>query len=136
MLNTAKTSLNYKDVEALSLQHKKLRLYVASLWLEPWANRGLQFLKEQLLLNYMTDDLIKCKQWISTDRSNLEEHEDDFDDFLDKIEFQRVKKASLKFDEAVLILDFAENHSFVAQDCVQSYHWNNAQATIHPFVFF
>ena len=39
----------------------------------------------------MTDDLIKCKQCISTDRSNSEEHEDDFDDFLDKIEFQRVK---------------------------------------------
>ena len=82
----------------------------------------------------MTDDLIKCKQCISTDRSNSEEHEDDFDDFLDKIEFQRVKKASLKFDEPVLILDFAENHSFVAQDCAQSYHWNNAQAKIHPFV--
>ena len=83
----------------------------------------------------MTDDLIKCKQCISTDRSNSEEHEDDFDDFLDKIEFQRVKKASLKFDEPVLILDFAENHSFVAQYCAQSYNWNNAQATIHAFVF-
>ena len=74
----------------------------------------------------MTDDLIKCKQWISTDRSNLEEHEDDFDDFLDQLtsmffeltdyhfiakkqsKFLRVKKASLTFDEAVLILDFAK----------------------------
>ena len=92
------------------------------------------FLKEQLLLNYMIDDLIKCKQWVSTDRSNLEEHEDDFDDFLDKLTsmffeltehyfsakkqsgFLRAKKASLKFDEAVLILDFAENYSFAVQD--------------------
>ena len=62
----------------------------------------------------MTDDLIKYKQWISTDRSNSEEHQ----------------------DEAVLILDFAENYLFVAQDCGQSYHWNNAQATIHPFVLY
>ena len=32
-------------------------------------------------------------------------------------EFLRVKKASLKFGEADLILDFAENHSFIIQDC-------------------
>ena len=36
-------------------------------------------------------------------------------------EFLRVKKVSLKFDEAVLILDFAENYSFVVQDYAQSY---------------
>ena len=71
----------------------------------------------------MIDVLIKYKQWVSTDRSNLEEHEDDFDDFLVKLtsiffeltenhfiakkqsEFLRVKMASLKFIEAVLILD-------------------------------
>ena len=35
-----------------------------------------------------------------------------------------------------LILDFAENYSFIVQDCVQSYYWNNAQATIHPFVLY
>ena len=37
-------------------------------------------------------------------------------------EFLRVKKASLKFDEAVLILDFAENYSFIVQECAQNYH--------------
>ena len=85
----------------------------------------------------MIDFLIKYKQWVSTDRSNLEEHEDDFDTFFDKLtsmffeltehhfiakkqsEFLRVKKASLKFDEAVLILDFAEDYSFVVQDCAK-----------------
>ena len=84
----------------------------------------------------------------------MEEHEDDFDDFLDKLtsiffemtkhdfiakkqsEFLRVKKPSLKFDEAVLILYFAKNYSFIVQDCVQSYHWSNAQAAIHPFVLY
>ena len=50
--------------------------------------------------------------------------------------FLRVKKASLKFDKAVLILNFAENYSFVVQDCAQSCHWNNVQATIHPFVLY
>ena len=50
--------------------------------------------------------------------------------------FLRVKKASLKFYEAALILNFAENYSFVVQDCAQSCHWNNTQATIHPFVLY
>ena len=78
----------------------------------------------------MTDPrLLKYKQRVSTNRSTLEKHEDNFQYFLDKStstffeltehhfiakkqsELLRVKKASLKFDKAVLILDFAENHS-------------------------
>ena len=80
------------------------------------------FLKEQLLLNYMIDDLIKYKNglalieaiWKSMRMTSMiflinllqfffemTEH-----DFIAKkqSEFLRVKKASLKFDEAVLIL--------------------------------
>ena len=32
--------------------------------------------------------------------------------------------------------DFSENYmySFVLQDASQGFHWNNTQATIHPFV--
>ena len=78
----------------------------------------------------MTDTrLLKYKQRVSTNRGTLEEHKDYFQYFLDKFtsmffkltehhfiakkqsEFLRVKKASLKFDKAVLILDFAENDS-------------------------
>ena len=124
MLNTVNTSLNYKNVLKLcvcSTENSDCMLDHYDLCLEQTVVRN--FLKEQLLLNYMIDDLIKCKQWVSTDRNNLEEH---FDDFLDKLTsmffeliehhfsakkqsgFLRVKKASLKFDEAVLILDFAD----------------------------
>ena len=35
-------------------------------------------------------------------------------------EFIRVKTVSLKFDEAVLILDVAENASMVVQNCAQA----------------
>ena len=81
----------------------------------------------------MIDDLVKYKQWVCTDRSNLEVHEDDFDDFLINLlqcffeltehhfiakkqnEFLRVKKASLKFDEAVLIF-FLSGFSFTDTD--------------------
>ena len=30
--------------------------------------------------------------------------------------------------------DFAENYSYVVQDEIQSFHWENKQATLHPFV--
>ena len=40
----------------------------------------------------------------------------------------------LKPGEFVIVGDFAENYSFVLQDAAQSFHWNNLQATIHPFV--
>ncbi len=32
--------------------------------------------------------------------------------------------------------DFAENYSFFIQNEAQGYHWNNKQATIHPFVIY
>ena len=33
----------------------------------------------------------------------------------------------------LVIGDFAENYSFIIQDAAQSFHWNNLQATLHPF---
>lgn len=39
-------------------------------------------------------------------------------------------------DEYIVICDFAENYSFVLQDAVQGFHWNNAQATIHPIIIY
>ena len=41
-------------------------------------------------------------------------------------------KETLKPKEAIIILDFTEN-SFVLQDAVQRYRWNNSHATLHPF---
>ncbi len=34
----------------------------------------------------------------------------------------------------LVIANFSEKYSFVLQDAVQSLHWNNSQATLHPFV--
>jgi hypothetical protein len=36
----------------------------------------------------------------------------------------------------VVLCDFAENYSFDLQDGAQGFHWNTAQATIHPFVIY
>lgn len=94
------------------------------------------------------------EQWKSTDRCNIEPKRlpsADFVPFLaDKLsklikhnfikdkqsQFLKNSKKNLKAGEAIVICDFSENYSFVLQDEVQSYHWNNAQCTIHPFVVY
>lgn len=37
---------------------------------------------------------------------------------------------------AVMTVDFGENFSFLIPYAVQSFHWNNRQSTIHPFVIY
>ena len=37
-------------------------------------------------------------------------------------------------DDVILQGDFAENFSYIVQDEIQSFHWENKQATLHPFV--
>lgn len=92
---------------------------------------------------------IEFKQLLSTDRSTLEtlvKSSEDFTAFLieklqillqhsfittEQATFLRVKS---NINEVIALGDFAENYSFILQDAAQGYHWNNAQATIHPFV--
>lgn len=59
-------------------------------------------------------------------------------DFIAKEQFSFLenKKLDLKIGEYIVLGDFAENFTFVIQDAVQSYHWTNTQATIHPFVIY
>jgi hypothetical protein len=98
------------------------------------------------------DDSVQYKQWVSTDRTNLQDFTSSFQDFLDTLtekldkltshhfiaKHQSSYLAQLKNDihqnEAVVILDFAENYSFLIQDAAQGFHWENSQATLHPFV--
>jgi len=34
------------------------------------------------------------------------------------------------------VADFSKNYSYIVQDAAQGMHWNNSQATIHPFVVY
>lgn len=44
-------------------------------------------------------------------------------------------KATMRpLDDVIIQGDFAENFSYVVQDEIQSFHWENKQATLHPFV--
>jgi hypothetical protein len=50
--------------------------------------------------------------------------------------FLKELKCNLQSGEFVVLRDCAENYSFVLQNEAQGFHWNNAQATIHPFVLY
>ena len=113
---------------------------------------SLDHFKEKLLtlLNNAMIDEIQYKQWISTDRTNLETLTKPTDEFVDffcgKLKLLRrhdfiakqqstycaERKESLIRGEISVTGDFSENYSFVLQDAAQGFHWNNAQATLHP----
>ena len=46
--------------------------------------------------------------------------------------FQNTKK-KLSQDKATILLDFAENYSFIIKAAVPGFHWENSHATLHPF---
>ena len=54
-----------------------------------------------------------------------------------KAQSRYLKKRKEELEDSVLFLgDFAENFKFVVQDEVQSFHWNNHQASLHPVVIY
>ena len=117
---------------------------------------GIGMLKESLttLLDDNMIDNVTYKQWITVDRSTLETISNTPEEFVEafccKLEmliphsfiatqqtsFYSQCKSTLKPGELLVAADFSENYSFVLQDAAQGFHWNNAQATIHPFVIY
>ncbi len=114
--------------------------------------QSLEGFKEKLLEIFSDVEEIEYKQWQSTDRSTLQSFTDNTEEFVEKFcekldqlrrhdfiakkqsQFCSEKKDKLEDGEFLVVCDFAENYSFVMQDAAQSFHWNNAQATLHPFV--
>ncbi|KAJ8017733.1 hypothetical protein HOLleu_44652 [Holothuria leucospilota] len=106
----------------------------------------------QGLIDYLCqcDDLkdieeIAYKQWVSTDRTQ----EDFIENLSTQVEkltrhsftakaqssYMKTLKASMTPLEDIIVQgDFAENFSYVVQDEIQSFHWENKQVTLHPFV--
>ena len=96
-------------------------------------------------------DTVEFKLWTCTDRAALETRVLPTDEFLEhflsglnklrthdfiakmQAQFLRDAKDNLQQVEILAITDYSENYSFVIQDEVQSYHWTNTQATVHPF---
>ena len=59
-------------------------------------------------------------------------------DFITKSQssYLQFTKENLSEDCATVLLDFAENYSFVIQDVTQSFHCNNLQNRLHPIVVY
>ena len=99
-------------------------------------------------------DCITYKQWTAVDRSSCETLSHNSVDFAESLceklealcshsfiasqqsKFFEERKSSLKSGEIIVCADFSENYAFIIQDAAQGFHWNNAQATIHPFVVY
>lgn len=95
---------------------------------------------------------VTYSQWVSTDRSEIVSMTEPTSDFINKLcskililrrhsfiakkqtrSFTHLKE-NLKNGEVLVQGDFAENYKIIVQDESQSFHWNNKQVTIHPFV--
>ena len=47
---------------------------------------------------------------------------------------KKLKTSMTPMEEIIVQGDFAENYSYIVQGEIQSFHWENKQATLHPFV--
>jgi hypothetical protein len=56
--------------------------------------------------------------------------------FIATQQFLKELKCNLQSSEFVVLCDIAENSSSILQDEAQGFDWNNAHATIHPFVIY
>lgn len=50
--------------------------------------------------------------------------------------FFKDTKESLHADTGVVVMDFSENYSFIVQNSVQGFFYNNSQATLHPMILY
>ena len=101
------------------------------------------------------EDNINFKQWDNTERGcNIITRCESVGNFVDELckqmknltvhhfiaksqaAFLTSCKDNLTSDTALVLLDFAENYSFIVQDAIQGHHWNNSQATLHPFTIY
>ena len=112
------------------------------------------YLKETIESLDISDWEIKFCQWTTTDRANLincvenvetyienvikKVHSITIHSYLAKAQSEHLQKLKnkLKSDSIISLGDFAGNYEFVVQDEVQSFHWKNLQATLHPVVIY
>jgi hypothetical protein len=121
---------------------------------------GVELVKDHVEMLFETaelykDDTVKFSQWVSTDRTELVSLQKNRDEYInDLIEsllqklhphffiakaqatYLQQQKESLDEETAIVLMDFAENFSFVIQDEVQGFHWDHSQATLHPFAVY
>lgn len=104
--------------------------------------------------NMNPDEVIKYKEWVGTDRSELTPKFCDKEEYLDLMQsklskllthtyvakeqscYLKEKVTNLESEEAVSLVDFSENYKYVIQDSVQSFYWGQKAVTVHPVVVY
>ena len=99
-------------------------------------------------------DQITFQQWQTTDRSKMVTQSLSVDKFIDLLvgaidnltshsfiakcqaKYLKRRKEELSDNCALVLVDFAENYSFVVQDEIQSFHWSKSHCTLHPVVVY
>lgn len=146
-------SIDYKMLMskfACSLTNRKCMLHLCSEC--PGENGIKSYLEHLEILKEM--DVLKYKQWVSVDRCSLIDQTETVEEYISSLSgkiskltrhhyiskaqssFLRRLKENLLANEVIILMDFAENYSFLIQDEVQGYHWENSQCTVHPFVIY
>ena len=154
MISGAKLPHSYKDLISLmvcNIDSEACMLDRCTVCPGAEAIRHLLNVSEE---DELMDDNVTYVQWMTTDRCDLVTIIDSAADFTEKLisklvslkahhfiaisqaAFLKGKKEALLKNECIISGDFSENFTFVVQDEIQSYHWVNAQATLHPFVVY
>lgn len=95
---------------------------------------------------------IKYKNWLESGTAgSLESFETDFNSFKNKLcenvcelklhhyvaetqkQYLNDCKNNLAYDTCIILMDFSENYSFIIQQSVQSFYYNNTSATVNSF---
>ncbi len=108
----------------------------------------------EFLEDYDEDDKIDFKQWTTTDRANLINHQESLLDYIELVvsqlqkltahsyiaksqtKYLKLRKEEIDAETALFLGDFAENYKFCVQNEIQGFHWNNMQCSLHPVVIY
>ena len=148
--------LNYKEVLSklvCNIDNRNCMLHECDNC--PGKDAVVKYLAEQFMQADMDDDdIVHYKQWLHTDCTTLASLQLSVTEFIEtaceslsklhhhhfisnaQSAFLKSTKETLTPGTAIILMDFAENYSFVVQDAVQGDHWNNSQATLHPFAVY
>lgn len=152
MIEGAKLNANYKDLISFmvcDIENEKCMLDSCEKC--PGPDTLVDVLENELEI--LPDEVV-FKQWVQTDRAELITQVMPSEEFLhslveklvhlkshhfiSKAQAQYFKETKENLTETccLVIGDFAENYTFTVQDEIQSFHWTNTQATLHPFVIY
>ena len=108
----------------------------------------------ELIGDYDDEIVIEFNQWTSIDRANLISCSENVPQLINLViqqlekliahsfiaecqsNYLRECKENLEENEIIIRGDFTKNYSFVVQDEVQGFHWNNLHCTLHPVIVF